>query len=99
MTIVVDVVRWQELVIPILHFYAVRNGVFGRVSFVPLEDVQPPIFALVAGWFCPGRALFLVWWSTSFFPSSAPSASVPRTFWHVFFGSMQLPVYPAFWFK
>ena len=43
MTIVVDVVRWQELVVPIIHFYAVRNGVFGRVSFVPLEDVQPPI--------------------------------------------------------
>jgi len=43
MTVVVDVVRWQESVIPIIHFYAVMNGVYGRVSFVPLEDVQPPI--------------------------------------------------------
>ena len=43
MTVVVDAVRWQELVVPIIHFYAVMNGVFGRVSFVPLEDVQPPI--------------------------------------------------------
>jgi len=43
MTLDVDVVRWGDVVIPILHFYGYNGKLYGRVSFVPLEDVEPSI--------------------------------------------------------
>jgi hypothetical protein len=43
MSLDVDVVLWGNTIVPIVHIYRYRHGVYGRTSFVPLEDVVPPI--------------------------------------------------------